>query len=96
MLVRQIDFDETDKLRDAEVAIMDAFKTVFEILLTAGVKPAQIDKLLASQMQAYSRPPMARAIWVMEQLRAFVQNAERATARQQVRQILTEPPAGSA
>jgi hypothetical protein len=41
--------DDEKCLRDFEVALMDTFKTVFEIMLNAGATPAQIDKLLASQ-----------------------------------------------
>jgi hypothetical protein len=36
-------------LRDSEVALMDALKTTFDLMMYAGVKPAQIDKLLAEQ-----------------------------------------------
>jgi hypothetical protein len=67
------------ELRDSEVALMDTLKTVFEILMSAGVKSEQIDKLLASQSQVYESPPsMSRAIYVVEKLREFVRNPERA------------------
>ena len=95
MLQRLIDFDETDCLRDSEVALMDAFKVAFELLLVAGIEPAQLDKLLASVSQSYSRE-MPRATFVIEQLRLFVQDPARAMHRQQVRRVQEEPPAGSA
>jgi hypothetical protein len=95
MLQRLIDFDETDCLRDSEVALMDAFKVAFELMLVAGVTPAQIDKLLANLSQSYPRE-MPRATWVIEELRLFVRDPERAMHRQQVRRIQREPPAGSA
>jgi hypothetical protein len=95
MLQRMIDFDETDCLRDSEIALMDAFKVVFEILLVARITPAQLDKLLASVSQPYSRE-MSRATFVNEQLRLFVQDIARAVHRQQVRRVQEEPPAGSA
>jgi hypothetical protein len=79
------------------VALMDTLKTVFEIMLNAGVTPAQIDKLLASQQAVYEQEPvMGQAVFVMEGLRAFVRDPARARHREQVQQILKEPPAGSA
>jgi hypothetical protein len=91
------DEDDDGCLRDSEVALMGALKTVFELLLTAGVTPAQIDKLLASQQKIYAQDPvMPRAVFVMQSLRDFVLDAGRAEHREQVRQILREPPAGSA
>jgi hypothetical protein len=89
--------NEDHCLRDSEVALMDTLKTVFEIMLNAGVTPAQIDKLLASQQTVYEQEPvMGQAIFVMEGLRAFVRDPARARHREQVQQILKEPPAGSA
>jgi hypothetical protein len=89
--------NDDDKLREAEIALMDTLKTVFEIMLNAGVSPAQIDKLLASQQEVYEQEPvMGQAVFVMEGLRGFVRDPKRARHREQVRQILKEPPAGSA
>lgn len=95
MLQRMIDFDETDCLRDSEVALMGALKVTFEILLVAGVTPTQIDTLLSSLPAAHSRE-MPRGAYVIEQLRLFVQDLARAAHRQQVRRVQEEPPAGSA
>lgn len=83
-------------LRDSEIALMDALKTVFELLLSAGVTPAQIDKLLASSQERYSQQYQPRAIAVMGLLRKFVTAHERGEFREQVRRIRDEPPAGSA
>jgi hypothetical protein len=89
--------DDEKCLRDFEVALMDTFKTVFEIMLNAGATPAQIDKLLASQQIAYEKNgAMPGAVFVMEGLRRFVLDAGREEHREQVRRILGEPPAGSA
>ena len=89
--------NEDHCLRDSEVALMGALKTVFEIMLNANVAPELIDKLLASQQAVYAQEPvMPRAVFVMEELRAFVRDPARAKHREQVQQILKEPPAGSA
>jgi len=82
-------------LRDSDIALMDAVKTVFELLLTAGVKPAQIDKLLASSQQQYPAHLMPRAVAVMDMLREFVNDDSRSAHREQVGRILDEPAAGS-
>jgi hypothetical protein len=83
-------------LRDSEIALMDAIKTVFEIMLNAGVTPAQIDKLLASSQERYSPNVMPRAVVVMDMLRKFVRDVSREDSRAQIRRIREEPPAGSA
>ncbi len=88
--------NDEDNLRDSEVALIGAFKAVFEIMLNAGVTPAQIDKLLASQQELYSPTVMPRAVCVMDMLRKFVNDHSRAKHREQVRRIREEPPAGSA
>jgi hypothetical protein len=75
---------------------MDALKTVFEIMLNAGVTPAQIDKLLASSQERYSPNVMLRAVVVMDMLRKFVRDVSREHNRAQIRRIREEPPAGSA
>jgi hypothetical protein len=75
---------------------MDALKTVFEIMLNAGVTPAQINKLLASSQERYSPNVMLRAVVVMDMLRKFVRDVSREHNRAQIRRIREEPPAGSA
>lgn len=88
--------DDNGNLRDLEIALMDALKTAFDLMMYAGIKPAQIDKLLASQVAQYPAEHMPRAIEVMERLRTFVQDSGRQAHRDQLRQLLGEPPAGSA
>ena len=88
--------NDNGNLRDSEIALMDALKTAFDLMMYAGVKPAQIDKLLASQVAQYPAEHMPRAIEVMEGLRTFVQNSGRQSHREHLRQLLGEPPAGSA
>jgi hypothetical protein len=54
-MAAEISENDEGTLRDSEVALMDALKTTFDLMMYAGVKPAQIDKLLASQAAQY--PP---------------------------------------
>ncbi len=94
-VARVTDSDET-KLRDSEVALMDAVKVAFDLMMYAGIKPAQIDKLLASLSAQYPAEEMPRAIWVIEQIREFVNNPQRATYRDQRRLLQEKDAAGSA
>ncbi len=89
------DSDET-KLRDSEVALMDAVKVAFDLMMYARIKPAQIDKLLASLSAQYPAEEMPRAIWVIEQIREFVNNPQRATYRDLRRLLQEKDAAGSA
>lgn len=83
-------------LRDSEIALMDALKTVFDLMMYAGVKPAIIDKLLRSQHEQYDAKAMPNARYVMKSLMDFVTDADRARHRQERESVLRDPPAGSA
>jgi hypothetical protein len=84
------------KLRDSEVALLDAIKTILEIVIAKGIlSPQVIDEMLARQSQSYP-PEMPRAVFVMDLIRAFVMDPKRAELREQIRRIQQEPPAGSA
>jgi hypothetical protein len=89
------DSDEI-KLRDSEVALMDAVKVAFDLMMYAGIKPAQIDKLLGSLSAQYPSAEMPGAIWVIEQIREFVNNPQRAAYRDQRRLLQEKDAAGSA
>lgn len=89
--------EQSDRaMRDSEIALMDTLKVVFDLMMHAGVKPAQIDKLLGSLTDQYRAKHMPAASAVIELLRAFVSDRDHAEHRAQQRQILEEPPAGSA
>lgn len=88
---------EKEPLRDSEIALMDAMKSIIEIILTANIaKPQVFDKLFASQSEQYEKKRMPAAIAVMELLREFVNNPNREKHRQSLRQILQESPKGRA
>jgi menaquinone-dependent protoporphyrinogen IX oxidase len=89
--------NEDHCLRDSEVALMDAFKSIIEIMLSAGAKAEHFDKLFASQQTQYEQlGTMPRAVFVMQSLRDFANDAKRAAHREQVQLILQEPPQGQA
>ena len=83
-------------LRNSEIALMDALKVAFDLMMYAGVKPTQIDKLLGSLTDQYRAKGMPAASAVIELLRAFVLDPEREQHREQLLRIREEPPAGSA
>jgi hypothetical protein len=88
--------EEEGELRDSEIALMDALKVAFDLMMYAGVKPAQIDKLLGSLTDQYREKEMPAAAAVIERLRAFVLDPDRERHREQLLRIREEPPAGSA
>jgi hypothetical protein len=87
---------DDENLRDSEIALMDALKVAFDLMMYAGVKPAQIDKLLGSLTEQYRTKQMPPAAAVIEILRAFVLDRGREAHREQLQRIREEPPAGSA
>ncbi len=85
------------KLRDSEIALMDAIRTILEIIVSKGIlAPDIIDKMLAHQSQTYPQDTMPRAVFVMDTIRRTVSDPARAEFREQHRRIREEPPAGSA
>jgi hypothetical protein len=87
---------DENTLRDSEVALMDALKVVFDLMMYAEIKSDQIDKLLASLSAQYSATEMRRATWVIEHIRTFVNDQARAQHRDQRRLLQDKDPAGSA
>ena len=89
--------NQSGDLGDAEIALMDAIKSVIEILMTAGIaKPAVFNRLFTHQRDAYLQKEMPTAAAVMEMLRLFAIDPGRAASRDTQRKVLEEPPQGSA
>ena len=85
--------DDNEKLRDYEIALMDALKTIFEIIVAKRILPPEVlGEMLARQRDSYPRDTMPGAVFVMEELHGFVTNPERLQARR----FHDEPPAGTA
>src|SRR5258705_1539303 len=53
-------------LRDSEIALMDAIKTIFEILIAKKITtPEVIDKMLENQSRTYEGGDMDRALFLL-------------------------------
>ena len=88
--------DADEKLRDSEIAIIDALKMLIEIMVASGTaKPEGLQRLFAHQRDGYITKNMPNAAVVMEVLRTFAQ-PPRATSSEAHRRALEEPPQGSA
>jgi hypothetical protein len=88
---------DDNTLRDSEVALMDAIKTVFEVIIAKGISsPDTLASILSKQSESYPQATMPRAVFVMDSLRDFVNDPQRKELREQLRQMLQTPPKGSA
>lgn len=78
-------------LNDAEIALIDAIKSLIEIMLARHVaNGTELNQIFSFQRDAYLKKKMPTAAAVMEMLREF------STKRSEHRGLLEEPPAGSA
>ncbi len=88
-----------DRLRDSEVAIVDAIKLIVEALAATGtVKPVVFEHIFAQQRDAYAAKSMANAAVIMEVLRGFASRpvATVPPAQAAIRAAMEKPPLGSA
>ena len=81
-------------MSDFEIALMDALKTVFEVLVAKKVASTEvIAEMLRRQRAVYQKePPMPGAMFVMDSLLDCLTDPVRAEARRLER----DPPQGSA
>jgi hypothetical protein len=87
--------DEQDDgyLRDSEVALMDTLKLLIEVIIAKGLsRPATIDEALRQQMIQYPPEGMPRAVYIVEQLRATLNDPD----RKQLRELHGRPSEGNA
>jgi hypothetical protein len=88
--------DDENTLRDSEVALMDAIKTLCEVFIAKKITtPEALGELFARQSASYPEA-MPKAVFVMDSLRAFALDPARKEARRALERFLQEPPAGSA
>jgi hypothetical protein len=84
--------DDENTLRDSEVALMDAIKTVIEVFIAKKVTTADaLAELFDRRSKAYP-DTMPKAVFVMETLRDFARDP----ARKSAHDLLQNPTAGSA
>lgn len=86
-----------DKLRDTDIAIIDALKMIVEILVARGVITAEsVQQIFAHQRDGYIAKEMPNAAVVMEVLRSFAVAPGQTEKRQAVQRALAEPAQGNA
>ena len=87
-----------DRLRDSEVAIVDAIKLIVEALTATGTVPGPVfEHIFAQQRSAYVAKGMANAAVIMEVLRGFASRPVTVpSGRAAIRAAMEKPPLGSA
>jgi hypothetical protein len=84
---------EHHTMSDFEVALMDAIKTVMEVLVAKRIIGAvTLDEMLERQGEQYPPREMPGARFVMQELRRVLNDPERA----RMREFLQKPSEGSA
>jgi hypothetical protein len=87
---------DEDRLRDSEIAIVDALKLLMEVLVaTKTVKADVFERIFAQQRDGYIAKQMPNAAVIMEVLRGFAVKKPEGDAPD-VRDELSKPPLGSA
>ncbi len=86
-----------DRLRDSEIALVDALKMMMEIMVATGVVKAEVfQRVFAHQRDGYIAKSMPNAAVVMEVLRGFAVRPAADPDKEALRQALEKPPQGSA
>jgi hypothetical protein len=89
--------NDENTLCDSEVALMDATKTVLEIIIAKKISaPSTLAQIFQLQSKSYPKEQMPKAVFVMESLRDFVNDPERQAQRERAERLSREPPSGSA
>jgi hypothetical protein len=85
---------QPEKMSDFEIALMDAIRTIFEILVAKEIIAAEVAaEMLRRQRETYQQvPSMPGAIFVMNMLVESLTDPERLATRKLER----DPPQGSA
>jgi hypothetical protein len=80
-------------MSDFEIALMDAIRTICEVLVAKQIVPAEVlAKMLRRQRDSYSQDQMHGAVFVMNFVLETLTDPERAATRKLER----DPPQGSA
>lgn len=88
---------DENTLRNSEVALMDAIKTVLEIIIAKNISaPSTLAQIFQMQSKSYPKELMPKAAFVMESLRDFVSDPERKSQREKAERLSQEPPSRSA
>ncbi len=85
--------DDPKYLREAEIALMDTLKLVFEIIVAKGIsEPEILSEALLRQAKQYPPQDMAAAVYVVKQLLASINDPN----RKELRELLARPVQGHA
>jgi hypothetical protein len=85
-----------EKLRDSEIAVIDALRTLLEILVASGIAKADtLQRLFAQKRDAYIQKDMPDAAVIMDVLKGFAQPSSPAVSDEH-RKALEKPPQGTA
>jgi hypothetical protein len=85
-----------EQLTEGEIALMDAIKSIIDVMLESGVPPQAFERNFVHQRDGYIRTGRPKAAGMLEMLRLFATDPQRAASRQQRSQTLREPPKGQA
>ncbi len=89
--------NDDDKLRDSEIALVDALKTLMEIMVSGGIVKADVlQRVFAHQRDGYITKSMPNAAVIMEVLRGFAGSRAGTPPKDALREALEKPPQGSA
>lgn len=88
---------EPDKLSEREVALIDAIRSLADIMLAANIAPVSaFDRLFAHHRDGYLAKGLVQAAGTMEIIRRLATDPKAEASRQLLRQAITESTKGSA
>jgi hypothetical protein len=88
---------DEDRLRDSEIAIVDALKLMMEVLVVTGTVKAEVfEEIFAQQRDGYITKEMPNAAVIMEVLRGFAANPPGKRDEEAHREEMDKPPQGNA
>ena len=88
---------DDDRLRDSEIALVDALKLIMEVMVATGtVRASVFEQIFAQQRDSYIAKTMPTAAVIMEVLRGFAAKQPVKPSTPAHRPELDKPPQGSA
>ena len=88
---------DDERLRDSEIAIVDALKLMMEVLVVTGTVKAEVfEQIYAQQRDGYINKEMPNAAVIMEVLRGFAARPPGTSEDDALRDEMDKPHQGSA
>lgn len=90
--------NEQDKhLDEGDHAAMSCFKAILMVLIETKLVPKPVvEKILAEMRDGFIQKDMPKSAGILELIRLFVVDPQRAAQREAIGKLLREPPKGSA